>query len=278
MNKILTNQPTPRHRLARITPEIANAWIQKTKMLNVTNRKVNEKWVERYAEDMKNGNWLLNGETITIASDGGILDGQHRLYACVKAGVPFVSSVVENIDRKTFSTIDCGRSRSASQVLAMEGTKYHKTITSIIRGVAAIRNKVYTNKRLVDMSNMEVQNAYHQNKKLYDQIAETIAVPVQNTRMLTPKLAGAVFFHLVHDLGYDWDTVESFILGAISEDSHNDPHVDALRKGLFRWKNTKLQERVKLANVARSWNDMVSGGKVRKFDDRIETIPDFVKA
>ncbi len=278
MYKNDANKPLPRHHLKKITPEIANAWIQKTKMLGVKNRKINESWVERYALDMLKGNWLLNGETITIATDGGILDGQHRLYACVKAGVPFVSSVVENVERSTFSTIDCGRSRSASQVLAMEGTKYHTTITSIIRGVAAIRNKVYTNKKLVDMSNMDVQNAYHQDKDLYDNIAETITYPVQITRMITPKLAGAVFFYLVHDLGYDWDKVKSFILGAISEDSNENPHVDALRKGLFRWKNTKLPERVKLANMARAWNGMVTNGKVRKFDDHVEKLPDFVKA
>ena len=54
--------------------------------LNVNNyRNYNKGRVASWAEDMKNGKWIKNGETIVIGKNGIIQDGQHRLLAVLES-------------------------------------------------------------------------------------------------------------------------------------------------------------------------------------------------
>ncbi|MDP2620568.1 MAG: hypothetical protein Q8P46_10395, partial [Hyphomicrobiales bacterium] len=83
------NSSTTRTR-CRITPELAREWLEKT---NRKNRPLSElKWTA-YAVDMLEGRWQYNGDAIRFGSDGVLLDGQHRLMACVEAGIPFETDV-----------------------------------------------------------------------------------------------------------------------------------------------------------------------------------------
>ena len=63
----------------------------------------------------------LNGEPIIIASDGTLLDGQHRLWAIVVSEATVPAVVVQGIDRSTFDTIDQGRKRTTGDVLSING-------------------------------------------------------------------------------------------------------------------------------------------------------------
>lgn len=47
---------------------------------------------------MRNGNWKANGEAIKFSSTGRLLDGQHRLRACVKEQVPFTTLVIRGLE------------------------------------------------------------------------------------------------------------------------------------------------------------------------------------
>lgn len=82
--------------LVTITPGMAEEMLKR----NIANRKVNQANVNRIAADMATGNYRINGETIKISSNGEILDGQHRLLACIKSGVPFKSYIVYNVNVK----------------------------------------------------------------------------------------------------------------------------------------------------------------------------------
>ena len=87
-----------------ITPAMAQEWAG----LNTRNRPVRYTKVAQFARDMTAGKWMLNGETIKIASDGTILDGQHRLYACIQAEVPFETVVIRGLPMEAQDTIDTG--------------------------------------------------------------------------------------------------------------------------------------------------------------------------
>jgi hypothetical protein len=70
-----------------VTPDQALKWLEDT---NTNNRSVRDIHVQRLASDMKNGKWRgFNGEAIRFDSLGRLVDGQHRLWACTVAGVPF---------------------------------------------------------------------------------------------------------------------------------------------------------------------------------------------
>jgi hypothetical protein len=96
------------------------------------NRKISDGGVNRYAADMKAGRWQLNGETIKIAPDGQILDGQHRLLACVQSNTSFQTLLVEEVASDSFQSIDIGISRTAGNLLYLAGCKNSTVLASAL--------------------------------------------------------------------------------------------------------------------------------------------------
>lgn len=100
-----------------ITPEIAVAMLA----TNAMNRPLSPAHVARLAGSMQRGEWELNGATIKVAETGRLLDGQHRLTACVESGRPFTTLVVSGLPESSFATIDqISRGRKISDVLSIE--------------------------------------------------------------------------------------------------------------------------------------------------------------
>jgi hypothetical protein len=85
------------------------------------NRRVSLGKVREYAMDMREGKFRLNGEPIIISRDSILLDGQHRLQACVDAGAPFDSVVTYGVSREAYKTIDTGRKRLPKDALVADG-------------------------------------------------------------------------------------------------------------------------------------------------------------
>lgn len=100
-----------------ITPEEALAILER----NENNRTVRHNRVQQYARDMKSGKWRLNGSTILFNGSGKLIDGQHRLLACVVAGKPFTSIVISGLTDADHSTIDTGMTRTFSDELRWRG-------------------------------------------------------------------------------------------------------------------------------------------------------------
>lgn len=115
--------------IEQITPEIAKEYLKS----NNVNRKQNERYIEFYARIMKEGKWLLNGESIVFDNKGNLLDGQHRLMAVIKADVTIQSIVVRNVDNEAFKTIDQGKARSASDTFSIKGIPNYIDVAAGIR-------------------------------------------------------------------------------------------------------------------------------------------------
>jgi hypothetical protein len=114
--------------IVTVTPGMAREWT----LGNTRNRAVRYNTVARFARDMKAGEWMLNGESIKIAADGTILDGQHRLYACIQADVPFSTIVIRGLPLEAQDTIDTGMSRRMADQLALRG----ETDVSLLAAIA----------------------------------------------------------------------------------------------------------------------------------------------
>lgn len=109
--------PIPPARMERITPEMAEQWL--TTM--VSNRTPSEAVVFKFAIEMDEGRWKMNGETIKFNVHGQLFDGQHRLRACILAGKPFLSLVARGLDEDAFSTVDIGRTRTHADIFGIAG-------------------------------------------------------------------------------------------------------------------------------------------------------------
>lgn len=103
--------------VVEITPAMARAMLAR----NPSNRRVSESTVSKIARDIEAGNFVVNGESIIVANDGSLNDGQHRLCAVVEADMPITSVVVFGPARETRVTVDQGRSKMVGDYLAMEG-------------------------------------------------------------------------------------------------------------------------------------------------------------
>ena len=100
-----------------ITPKMAKEYLANNCEYN---RRVNDRRVAIYAEDMKAGEWQLNGEAIQFNKHGILINGQHRLNAIIRAGIPVKMMVVRGVEDNV-DLFDRGNARSTYQSLLMGG-------------------------------------------------------------------------------------------------------------------------------------------------------------
>lgn len=106
-------------KMETITPQMAKDLLA----MNKNNRRLNPNTVNYYTAQIVSDKWRENGETIKIAEDGTLLDGQHRLEAIKEANKAVKMAVARNVDADTVITIDTGRSRGPADHLRIWGFK-----------------------------------------------------------------------------------------------------------------------------------------------------------
>lgn len=124
----------------RITPTMAKEWLD----LNTKNRNVSDKTVARYAEDIERRNWALTGDTIKFDWNGKLVDGQHRLHACIRAGKAFETYVVRGVDPKAFTKMDQNRVRTSGQILGIENFRYSTTMAATVSAIKEMHRAIET--------------------------------------------------------------------------------------------------------------------------------------
>jgi hypothetical protein len=116
-----------------ITPQLARQWLDSTD--NSIQRRLSLPHVVYLAKEMKNGHWDLNGQPIQIDKNGNVVNGQHRLNACIESGCNFQSLVVFNVETSAIKTIDEGaKARGISDFLDIRyNAKYSIPAAAAIR-------------------------------------------------------------------------------------------------------------------------------------------------
>jgi hypothetical protein len=102
-------------------------------VINIANRPMNVRRVAAIVNAIVRGEWVENGDSIRFSKTGVLLDGQHRLEAIRKTGVPQPCIIVSELDDDVFTTIDTGKSRNSSDVFAIAGIKNYNTAAAITR-------------------------------------------------------------------------------------------------------------------------------------------------
>ncbi len=123
-----------------ITPKIASAYLDQ----NVANRKVKKVNLEALTRDIKNGAFQANGDAIRFSLSGKLLDGQHRLMACVAAGKPIQTVVIRDLPDETQNTMDCGVVRQAGDKLSLAGIKNGNTVAAAIKAFYGYKTQQYS--------------------------------------------------------------------------------------------------------------------------------------
>lgn len=119
-NKTLAVAEKVSSRLEYIDATKAANWLSR----NVRNRPLRTRLLKRISDQIRRGEWELNGESIIWANDNTIIDGQHRLQAIVDAGVSapgLPCIVVYGVSPDAYKSIDSGASRLAKDDLGLLG-------------------------------------------------------------------------------------------------------------------------------------------------------------
>lgn len=193
-----------------ITPAAA----KKLLGLNIDrNRNVRTPAVKRLAQDMREGRFIETGATLSIDTTGHIIDGQHRLHACIAADVPFRTIIVSGLDPVAFTATDKGTKRTLGDTLKHRGVSNASRAAALSSALTQWDTDVRTSNVLVSgiRSEQEVLSYYTEHAEEIDLVA---ACSVVLPRVLYPKAS---------------DLVRVVTLRIDAEDS--DVFFDALRSG-----------------------------------------------
>jgi hypothetical protein len=156
--------------LIDITPDMASELLRGN---DKNFRNISDRRVDTMAKDMIDANWELNGETIKIAVDGTILDGQHRLNAIIKSGITIQMLVVRGLSCEGRS-IDRGQTRTVAQWLSHLGIPSASRVSATVRTILSYQagqwGKVHMNNVTITDSET-IQFAKDNLEKIQDSLA-----------------------------------------------------------------------------------------------------------
>jgi hypothetical protein len=257
-----------------ITPQTAKAWLG----LNVANyRPLSLPWAKSLAEDIRNGRWLENGESVKFDANGNLIDGQHRLYACVLANAPFRSLVVRGVGDDV--NIDTGRSRSLADILRRRGEKNYAPLSSALRWVCAYEKgglKGVIGAKLVP-THQELLLLLERNPL----IRESVTAAYSARQLMSLPIA--IGLHYIFTIRSDRATADRFFDRLIDGNdlTQLDP-IYHLRERLLKnlTAKAKLPREEIVALFIKAWNAWINGRAVNKLrwisvGPRAEEFPSF---
>lgn len=240
-----------------ITPEYAQVLLGH----NTANRNVRQPVIDRYARDMAAGNWLLNGSTIVMNCDGTLLDGQHRLLACIKAGAPFTTLLVEGVEQAAMASIDANASRKYSDVLRIRGERHAVGLAALIR-LCIVWSGGKTNRSHLAPTNAECDAFLERHPEARE--AARIAKRAKSGGARVPESSiGAFALNAIRASG-DVEAVEDFCDAIRLGTSDKSSPTYRLWQTFIKWSaqsNVTRQSVVYLAVIVKCWNDCVLGNE-----------------
>lgn len=237
-----------------ITPSDAERYLE----LNHQNRNIRTQVVQRYARDMKDGKWQLTGEAIQFDVAGNLLNGQHRLVACVLAGEPFQTVVARGLPAESMVSIDTGSRRNLSDILRLRG---HVSVSAL---AGAVNASLRWDRRLVFSKWVPTHQEAVAWLDANPEITFWVSRWVDLSRPpLFLRRSVLVPFAYRAQMGTDEETVSEFMYRLNAQDFRGteDP-VRALRRVLENLANrshVNTPWHVQLALLLKSWNAWLLG-------------------
>jgi hypothetical protein len=226
---------------------------------------------------MKEGRWKSEtGETIKIASNGRVLDGQQRLMAIVHSGCSIKFHIAFNLDESVFSVLDTGSSRNSSDTFRAAGIKHDNSIPSIIAHYNLLRSDNTTKSQINRKStNSELLEQYFEDPEKWQRIANNSRNWYMNfAKILQPSYFGG-FYALFSEL--DNEMAFSFFQQLATGSDITNSSVNLLRNKLIQDKTSirKMPPSLKIALIIKAWNYFVKGEepKILKFNPISDDFP-----
>jgi hypothetical protein len=173
--------------------------------------------INRYSKIITEGRMKTHSQGISFGTDGNLNNGQHRLIAVMKAGVPCDFYVTFGEDVSVFDAIDTGGTRSAKDALHIDGRKDLVCLAATVRIIINIeRGALYSNGPEAQVENDEVVDFVNAN----EDVNECIKIGNRIRRKLAGSAAplAAAIFLIRRDSAHP-DRLEQFVEKLISGDN-----------------------------------------------------------
>lgn len=255
-----------RHKVVHITPKLAKLWLG----VNDKNRRLCKDTEAKYASQMTAGEWKLTGEAIIFSEAGRLLNGQHRLEACIKADTAFDSSVIFGIEDDAFAYMDKGKVRSDADVFSICGIKDSVAAAAVVLRVMKYDNGVcWYSPRSTRMKESVMQKlmAYEREREDYAYCIRfcgnlrggSYKLPIHKS------IITALMFILHNRKGYTYDKIETFLSSLTSYSSCQNQMIDQLRIRLLKNENEtkKYDHETILMMIIKVWNAYVLGRQIK---------------
>lgn len=284
-------RPAPQARLVIITPNMAQQWLR----LNTHNRNLRDYNVSILSGVLQRQEWIPNGETVKFDWNGVLIDGQHRLKAIIRSGIPAETFVVTGLDPRAQETIDVGSSRKIGDALKLRGFSYHTNVGSAARYIWGMRQtgtlrlpaQIPTITQLVEVAEEFPQLQEH--GRIVSQVYSTTRAPFGMSMALYELFSQAeanLDAWQSGELGDEPENLNDEYWRRLSKGtgftSDNDP-ILKLREQFLRLRNLpqgqqKPRNWILGALMIKAWNAWVDGNEVgalrfRTSGNRPETFP-----
>ncbi len=251
MHNPINPHPRVTARVAYISPALAKHLIDK----NLDNqRNIRIANLRKTENQMREGSFVLNGESIIVSDKGRLLDGNHRCHSSVNTGIGFWSVLVEGVPDEYFCTIDQGAPRSASDVAQVAGhDNTHHLMTAAAR-LAEYEQNPKSVCAQVPLSNSQKLHVVQRHPGLVEAVS---LMHRGKIRHVISASQGAWLHYLTHAYARDlavafWQSLES------GEMLRSDSPVYLLRARLISSKagnkSARLRPRELQALLVKSWN------------------------
>jgi hypothetical protein len=274
-------------KMVLINPEKAKDLLK----LNKSNRPLNKNTVDWYSKQMKNGQWTISGQTISISDENTLIDGQHRLAAIVKSGKEIMFNVAYNVPYISFINYDSVRSRGMADVFAIEGISNYKSIAAIISKYNNLINGSFSwmgfglgmgsggSDKRYKYTNADALDLYNRNRLLFQDIHNASERCYSRIKLFTTSQVGAFMYYLIVDKKHNKEKVMSFFYQLFFNENVENKSIYNLREKLINGSigQFRMIPKLKYVYLVKCWNSYVSGKEIKNytFNDS-DVMPNFI--
>lgn len=139
--RIARGKKNPIAEVVTLTPVLASLLLER----NSANRPISKTGKNEIKQDIANGRFVFNGESIIVSDTGILNDGQHRCINVLEAGIAIQTVIVFGPKEETRYSVDSGKSKTVSNYLAMKGRKYTHILGAAVSFVIQWKSRGYLN-------------------------------------------------------------------------------------------------------------------------------------
>lgn len=220
---------------------------------NDRNRRLRPSKIKHYARQMTEAKWDYNRVPI-IFSPERLIDGQHRLFACVQSGIAFKADVVFGAPDRGFYTIDCGGTRDAADIFQINGVPNNAMAAAATRFLMAYDAGKTSSDNVGGMIPATLEETY-QAYLAYEGLQESLKYgrKFAQDRLPCPSVAAAVHYLCAQRSRRAADEYFDKIASGVGFSSKGEP-AKKVRDFLTRSDSGRIRPRGAAAAIIAGWN------------------------